>query len=265
MTTLARAQEALVDALFAWPAQEAVQRLESFARGVGASPQRGLLAYQANGHMLAARALQAAYPVVAQLLGDESFAHLARAHWHAHPPTRGDIAQWGAELPLFIQSDPQLSVEPYLPDVARVEWRLHCASTAMDQEAHWTSLALLTEEDPQTLGLTLAPGTSWVCSAWPVASIWLAHSQEAPSLAEAGALIRQRVPQDCVVWRQGLSPQLRQALPGEFTLLDALGSGAALEPALSVANTLDFTQWLPLAIQTGLVLGAYRLSTKESP
>ena len=80
MSTLATQQQALLEALLAWPADDAMQKIAAHAIDPRA---RGLKAYQANGHALAERALQAAYPVVAQLLGDESFADLARALWHA--------------------------------------------------------------------------------------------------------------------------------------------------------------------------------------
>ena len=79
-------QQALLNALFDWPRPDATQFIAAYARQ---SCARGLKVYQANGHLLAERALQAAYPVVAQLLGGESFADLARAVWHAHPPLRG--------------------------------------------------------------------------------------------------------------------------------------------------------------------------------
>ena len=261
MNTLAQQQQALLEALFASPAQAAVQHLGSYAVGVGASPQRGLKTYQANGHMLAERALRAAFPVMEQMLGKESFADLARAFWHAHPPLSGDIAQWGQALADFVCSGAQLQDVPYLPDVARAEWALHRAASLPDQEADLATLALLTSEDPQTLALQLAPGLCTLSSAWPLASLVLAHREGEPALAEVAALLRKQVVQDVVIWRAGWQPRLRLALPGELVLLGALQSGAGLGPALDAAPTLDFAQWLPLAVQTGLVLGATRLFT----
>jgi hypothetical protein len=49
-------------------------------------------------------------------------------------------------------------------------------------------------------------------------------------------------------------------MAGEATLLQALQTGASFGAALEAANGLDFSQWLPLAVQTGLVLGVYRQS-----
>ncbi len=260
MSTLATQQQALLEALFAWPQQDAVRALEGYASGVGNTPGRGLKVYQANGHLLAERALRAAYPVLTQMLGDESFADLARAFWHAEPPLRGDVSQWGVALADFVRGNAQLQDWPYLPDVARSEWALHHAATAPDPTSDLATLALLTTEDPHTLGLALASGLVTLSSAWPLASLLLAHLEGTPSLAEVSEQLRLQQAQEVVIWRAGLQPRLRQASPGESDLLRALQSGVALGPAVDAAESLDFSQWLPLAVQTGLVLGAYCLS-----
>ncbi|NBX20829.1 MAG: hypothetical protein EBR58_05375, partial [Betaproteobacteria bacterium] len=77
MSTLAQQQQALVAALFDWPAENAMKNIAARAMDPGA---RGLKAYQSNAHALAERALQAAYPVLTQLLGVESMGDLARAY-----------------------------------------------------------------------------------------------------------------------------------------------------------------------------------------
>jgi hypothetical protein len=261
MSTLATQQQALLAALFAWPPQEAALRLNAYAGGVGSAPQRGLQVYQANGHMLAQRALHATYPVLAQMLGDDSFADLARAFWHAHPPLRGDIAQWGCELADFLRQSEQLQNEPFLPDVARAEWALHRCATAPDREADLASFALLITEDPQTLALQLAPGVTTLASQWPLASVLLAHLERSPSFDEVAADLQAQRAQAVVIWRAGLQPKLRQVLAGEPGLLQSLKAGMALEPALDAAPDIDFSQWFALAVQTGLVLGARRIPT----
>lgn len=261
MSTLAAQQQALLAALFQWPAQNAIKNIADCANYTGA---RGLKAYQANGHALAERVLLAAYPVVAQLLGDESMADLARALWHAHPPTCGDLAQWGGALPEFVRHNAQLVDEPYLADVAAAEWALHLCVTAPDAEPNIASFALLAEHDPSALTLRLAPGAALVCSAWPVADIIAAHPTHPlgqPTLAEVGQKLRDRVAQDAVVWRENLAPRLREAQPGEAALLSALLAGQSLGHALDASPALDFGAWFPLAVNTGLVLGAVLITT----
>lgn len=260
-STLACQQQALLDALFAWPNENATANIANYANGTWA---RGLKAYQSHGHMLAERTLHAAYPVLAQVLGGDSFAALSRAFWHAHPPERGDLAQWGGDLADFIQASDQLMEEPYLADVARVEWVLHTCAGAADRVADPASLQLLVAHDPAALRLVLAPGCAVVHSAWPVASIVAAHLQSQPKFEEVGEKLRAGVAQTAVVWRAGYQPQVRVALPGEARLLTALLAGRSLDVAVQNAvdndvtgsDALDFNAWLPMVVQTGLLLGA---------
>ncbi len=254
---LAQQQHALLDALFSRPPGR------FSATAAPASPSqftgtRGLQAYQAHGHAQAERSLLAAYPVLAQLLGEESFGLLAHDFWHAHPPQRGDLAQWGSELPAFIAPNPQLADEPYLADVARVEWALHQAAGAADVSPNPASFALLSEHEPDTLTLVLAPGTWVLSSNFPVASIVSAHLSEHPSLEQAGQLLRAGVHENTRVWRQGFKPRLAKCSPQEAAFLRALQSGASLLRALEIAGEFNLAPWLPQAVQAGLVLGAVR-------
>jgi hypothetical protein len=255
MSALAAQQAALIDALFDWPAQIAMKKIAVCVTDTGA---RGLKAYQTNGHALAERALRAAYPVVAQLVGEESFADLARALWHAHPPRSGDVARWGYALPRYVAASPQLQDEPYLADVAKVEWALHsCATAANGDPADASSLALLTNLDPQDVFLRLAPGCFTLQSAWPVASILCAHLEQTPSMQEVAVLLQNRAAQGAVVWRQGLRSRVRLAQEGEVAFLSALTQGQALGPAVDATPEFDFGVWFPQAFQTALVLGAH--------
>jgi hypothetical protein len=258
MSSLAAQQAALLDALLDWPADNATENIAAYARGSWA---RGLKAYQSNGHALAERTLQAAYPVLTQLLGEESQRALARAFWHAHPPARGDLAQWGGELEVFVRASAQLADEPYLADVVAAEWALHRCASAADRVADPSSFALLMAQDPAVLNLFLAPGCAVVRSPWPVASMVLAHldcpAGHAPDLTVAGQRLRAGTAEDVVVWRAQFQPRLREGLPGEAQLLTALISGLSLGEALDAAPALDFNAWLPMAVQTHLLLGAH--------
>lgn len=259
MSTLALQQQALLDALFARP------------RTVGASPHsptlhtaqsmRGLAAYQANGRALAARCLLAAYPVVAQLLGEQNLHGLASALWQRYPPVHGDLARWGDALPAFLASNEQLTDLPYLADVARVEWALHQAAGATDADHDLPSLARLATEDPSALTLALAPGTAVISSDWPVASLVNAHTWGQPELAEAGRLVQQRVGESAVVWRQGFKPSMAPCSSCVADLLRALLAAVPLTEALACASTdqgtfnFDFADWLTQAVHSGLVIG----------
>jgi hypothetical protein len=185
--------------------------------------------------------------------------------WWVRMPQGGDLGCWGVELPQFMTDSVQLSGEPYLADVAHAEWALHRCHSAPDALAKLPTLALLTSHDPSELALVLAPGTVPICSPWPVASIVLAHLQGTPALDVVGAQIRDGLMQDAVVWRSAEGARLREALAGEAALLRGLCAGADLSSALQAAPLLDFAAWLPMAVQSALVLGVTKISTLHQP
>lgn len=261
---LAHEQSLLLAALFG----EAGDPRNAFS-GVGLNPQRGLQALRANGEALAVRALTAAYPVTAELMGSESFEPLACLFWKLQPPQRGDIAQWGGGLADFLDAAPQLADEPFLGDVARAEWLLHCANTAADAVADVASLALLAGDAPGQPTLVLSDGTALMASSRPVVSIIAAHllpgDEKTLALAQAAGLLHKGTGERALVWRQGFKPQLRLVSAAEYALLSALLAGVPLEHALIQALesepagdgiAFDFSAWLGQAVQTGLVTGA---------
>ncbi len=265
---LLRDQSLLLQALFAGgDTAQLFDRLQSSSKHA-ALVERGLQTYRANAEALAERALMAAYPVLAQLMGDESFVPLARYFWRHTPPQRGDVAQWGAALPDFLDASPQLDNEPFLGDIARVEWALHTAATAQDAAPDPSSFTLLASGDPDQTTLSLSDGVMTLASAYPVVSIIYAHLQGEPTLAQAGALLGAGVAEHALVWRRGFKPAVRLASAAEYALVRALQAGLSLDAALSSfcgparAGTepeFDFNDWLAQAVQTGLVTGAHLL------
>lgn len=229
------------------------------------SPQRtaqGLAAYRSNGAALAERALGAAFPTVAQLVGEESFALLARAFWLRHPPQRGDLAEYGQALPEFIADDPQLADEAYLADAARLDWAVHRCEAAADALAP-TGLDLLAEAEPTQLRIALRAGTALLMSRWPIVAIWQAHrpSAGADRFATVRAAFAQRRSEHALVWRDGWRPRV-DALPdapARFTraLLDGLSLATALQLA---GDEFSFEPWLLQALQQGWLAAVQRVA-----
>ena len=254
MTLLMQQQQALVAVLLAPQDGAAQALLASHTRSDQSTARRGLLAYLANGAELAQRSLAAAYPVLAQLVGSEAFNAMTRDFWRHDPPQRGDLAQWGSALAAYVQSIAGLAEEPYLSDVARVEWALHSAATAPDAQLDLLSLRLLVEHEPGELALGLCPGAACVCSAWPIASILNAHLVQMPSLQDAGRKLRAGHGETTLVWRKGFAPRMREASPGESAFVETVLAGDSLAEALDGAPGFDFSAWLPEAVQDGLLI-----------
>ncbi len=220
----------------------------------GARFARGLEAYRSNAGALAERALGAAFPTVQQLVGEESFAGLARAFWRAAPPEKGDMARWGEALPAFIEGDAQLATEPYLADVARVDWAVHAAEHAADPQPAG-GLERLAGCDPARTRLRLQPGTALVVSAHPVVAIWQAHRSTAEDrFAPVRAAFAEGRAENALVVRHGWQGQVRALDDAAARFTAALLRGEPLAAALGAAGaSFAFEPWLVDALSSALV------------
>ena len=270
MTREAHRQQALLRALWRDAPDAVLAGWMRESTQVGA----GLQAYRANAGAHAERALAAAYPTLQQLLGNESFAALARAHWQADPPLRGDLAWWGAGLAAFIADAAQLAADPYLADMARLDWAVHQAAQAADAQ-DVQGLSLLAQVDPQHLRLRLQPGCALLVSAFPVATIWRAHHggadpsddysiahsdndrDDADPFAAARAALAARQAESAWVQRQGWRVQVRALPAAEARFTRALLQRLPLADALQAAGAdFSFETWLIAALQNGAIAAA---------
>lgn len=226
--------------------REDTAKLAAWAREAGDHAALGVAAYRGNAAAVADRALAQAFPTVRQLVGDESFAIMAQAFWYWCPPLHGDLAQWGAELPAFIAADEQLASEPYLADVARVDWAVQRIEQAADVGDPPQGLERLAAVDPDRIGLVLRPGMKAMRSTWPVASIWRAHrSNEVDRFSSARERLEQGIAEDVLVWREGWRGVADAITPAQFAFVDALLGGSSLGAALHRAGAaFSFEQWL---------------------
>ncbi len=219
---------------------------------------RGLQAYTDHAKATANRALAAAFPTVVALLGEDAFATLAKKFWHTLPPQKGDLAQWGDELALFIEGCQPLAPWPYLADCARLDWALHLAERSQDLTPNPQTIHLLAQHDPTHLVLELLPSCQVLSSAYPVFTIWLAHQQLPPLQKQpqenhfdnVRAALAQGRAEHAFVWRQGWRAQAQCINPPTATWVRALLSGLSLEQALTQAgDTFEFQTWLVQSLQ----------------
>lgn len=220
---------------------------------------RGLTVYAANAAVNAERALAARYPTVQAMLGDETFAPMARAFWRHSPPARGDLAQWGDDLPAFLADAAQLAELPYLADVARLDDAVARGEGAADVAPDLSTLMRLGDTDPERLVLRPAPGLGLVESAHPVVTVWRAHHDPqqtalADPFAEARLALAGQRAETALVWRQGWVVRVAavEAPTAEF-LRCALLQAHPLAEALDVPG-FEFAQWLAPAVADGLLV-----------
>jgi hypothetical protein len=197
-------------------------------------------------------ALQANYPTVCQLVGDEWFRAAAAIYARAHPPTEGRLMGYGAGFIDFLQAFGPVAELPYLPAVARLDrcWtESHLAADAPALSADW--LAAQPPHTLATLCLQPHPAARWAwCAEHPAYALWstqrdgLGTEGDMPWQGDGGLLTR---PQGAVIW---------YPLPQAGAIfLDACARGACLEAAATEALTNapanDFAALLGQLLQAG--------------
>jgi hypothetical protein len=176
MSDVAKAQRSFADALVVPRASDA--RLDLLA-GADALTRSRFRLYRGNLQANAAKALGNAYPVVAKLVGEQFFAGLALEYQLATPSTSGDLNEYGEGLATFLDNFAPAADLPYLGDVARLEWAVHCAHYAADAAPlDLARLASLPSERWGALRFALHAACAVLKSRWPVATIWAVHQPD---------------------------------------------------------------------------------------
>lgn len=195
------------------------------------------------------RALEAGFPTVRALVGEEFFGAMALVHLRAHPPQSRMLMLYGADFPAFLQGFPPVAHLGYLPDVARLELALrdsyHAADSAALAEAEFQHML---GGDIAALRLKLAPTVRMMRSNWPVVSIWAAHHEAGPK-PSPGA-------EDALILRPEFDPHPHRMPPGGADFVEGLLSGRSLGESLDAAGPgLDLAAILGLLIAGRAIIG----------
>lgn len=195
------------------------------------------------------RALEAAFPTVRKLVGDEFFAAMAGVYLRAHPPRSRMLMLYGKEMPEFLEGFPPVASLGYLPDVARIDQAMRESYHAADRQSlPEAEFQRLIGEDIAGLQLRLAPSLRLVRSCWPVVAIWEANHEGGPA-PHAG-------PEDALILRPEFDPRPHRLPRGGAEFVSALLRGATMAEAVEAAGPgLDLTALLGLLIQARAITG----------
>ncbi len=196
------------------------------------------------------RALEAGFPVLRKILGQEFFAAMAGIYLREHPPQSRLIMLYGDRMPEFLTGFPPVAHLPYLPDVARLE-------TAMRESYHAADAPVLTAEQlsPEqmlTARLRLAPSLRLIRSDWPIHTIWTMNTSGRPAaLPDAGEAV--------LVLRREYDPEPHLISHAAAEFVDALLSGSLVGIALEQAgDDLNPEAILSLLLRNGAITGVIR-------
>lgn len=217
--------------------------------------QPGIAVYRNTVFKACIDALQASYPGVARLVGEEWFRAAAAEFVRANPPRVPMLHEYGEEFPAFVAGLESARELPYLYAVARLDWLWAQCHAARGGEALGAArIAALATADLGDLRLRPHAAARW---AWfdevPARTIWsrnrIADAGEARDMLWRGEGVLLTRPAAAVEWRA-----LERA---ECRFLDACAEGRMLSEAAAAALQGDPTVDLSAAMARFLDAGAF--------
>lgn len=195
------------------------------------------------------KALEAGFPAVLALVGEEFFRAMALAFLRAHPPRGRIMMLYGDEFAGFIAGFEPARGLGYLADVARLEQALRESYHAADASAVAAQdLTALPEAQLLSARLQLAPALRLVRSDWPVLGIYNAGLKGAASPAMRG--------EDVLVTRPQFDPVMQVLPTGGARFVEALLARKTLVEALAgVPQGFDLAAVLGILIGTQAIVG----------
>jgi hypothetical protein len=214
--------------------------------------------YRNNVHASLIEALQANFPVLARLVGEDSFRALAREFLRTRLPVSAALHDYGSTLPDFLRDYAPAASLPWLADVAALEcawWQAYGAADAPALSA--IDLAAIDADALLARRARLHPAVRVLHFAHPAASIWLAHQVEGepapvPDWCEEAALLT----------RPDAEVRLYRITPAQRHFVAALAAGETLDRAGSRTFEshagFDFGATLLMLAQAGALQELHR-------
>ncbi len=211
--------------------------IHSLIESRGFQAAQRLNIYRNNIEATLSEALASIFPISCVMVGDEFFNHMARTYIHSQTPVSGDLRDYGAQLPAFMQSIPELKELGYLPDIAKIDWACHTAFHAASVPAvEIDSLRQYSAQDYESLQFTLHPAVSAIQSSFPIFDIWDFATNTVPDTTVPTITANG---QQVLVYRRDHTVKVAQIGPEFFALFDCIAQQQTLGcafPSLLATN-----------------------------
>lgn len=207
--------------------------------------------YRNNVAVGLSEALEATFPVIRTLVGDEFFKAMAGVFLRQHAPSSPILMYYGAEMPAFLEAFQPVAHLGYLPDVARIELALcrsyHAADTPpVDPQI----LQAIAPDDLLNARLHFVPSLHLIRSNWPAASLYHANSNPQAPIPNMQA-------EDVLITRPEFDPVVSSLPPGGGVFIENLQADATLDKAVKAASIasgdFDLTACLALLLAGGAI------------
>ena len=196
--------------------------------------------------------LATTYGTVVRMVGEDWFRAAAAAYLSDHRPSTPSLLHYGADFADWLSTFPPAQDTPYLSSIAHLDrlwWDAYFAA-----EAETLDPAVLSQLDAVTLettALVLHPSVRLAAFDHNLASLWLAHRDEAgPAEFEITA-----TPEYILIARQALEVAPRLISPAEHAFLTACQNENSIMAAAGSALAIDPAASLPEIIGAHLASG----------
>lgn len=193
------------------------------------------------------KAMQATYPLIEKLTGEDFAIGLMRSFVLENPPREACLARYGAGLDQFIENFSPARGLPYLADVARLEWAMNEAYYAPDDSPLTPAdLQNIPLDELADMVLPLRASVRLLESRWPLVAIRDFCLKE--NRDESERLDLDQGGCRGMIYRPGLSADIVSLGTGEYAFLQAIEAkntlGNALEITLKTFPGFDFQGFL---------------------
>lgn len=196
--------------------------LQSIRATARALADERIAAYRANIRGAHLQALDSAYPVTRAVLGPKYWRQLLASEIEEFASASSDLNTYGEFVPGLLaavqQHRPELRDLSYLEELATLEWAVHRARSAADDDAFdWPAFVALNDEQQATVRFLLSNALEVLRLEYPVDDIWRAHN------GYDGALNPRTETIACCVHRAGrFNVEVSRLQDQDYALLESL-------------------------------------------
>jgi hypothetical protein len=210
--------------------------------------------YRNNVTVSLIRAMEANFPVVRRLLGEQYFAGLAREFVQKHPPRSPLIFHYGSDFSTYLDEQEDLQSFPYLGDIARLEQQMRVSYHAADAP-HLLATHLQQFAGDMLMDAVFVPHPAMaiIASNFAIHSIYDANQADqrgdVENLSEAQAVL---------VTRPAFDVELHRLSRAQVILIQSLGNkqtfGLSADAALAAEDNFDLSGAISLLLTSGAFL-----------
>lgn len=224
------------------------------------SAERRLSVYRNNAQIGFANAMQATFPVLVRLGGEDWFNQTALYYQRLHPSRSGDLSNVGSAFAAFLADTLRGSEYEYFADVARLEWAYSGTFNKREPApANFAGLDTVADEDYDVLRFVVNPTACLIESPYPLFAIWTSNRRAVVSpplihLNQGGSHI--------LLVRRADHVDVEELAPHTFALLRAFAGGATVRGGAD--SVLESMGDFDLADALGRLIGFDALLGLES-